>query len=228
LANRVLLTEATKKLLPDNISGEPIVSVRGRNLLLEPQNERDFAILVEAKNWKNLPPGNTPKVWVPDRNSVEHIVVIKGVEVEISMTEIEKKLTELNFQVAAGGVRRLLRGEHGTETLSVKVPLKDASSAEKWVSNGLILLSQRYRVVPYKRPFSPIQCWKCQHYGHFQSSCGELSAVCMKCGGGHHHRTCEVMKKNHRCCLCGGNHRANDWSCKHHKEATKTQLAQKR
>ncbi len=53
----------------------------------------------------------------------------------------------------------------------VKAYVKSRDLLEKLKCDGLKMYSLKYIVQEYRRPISPLQCFKCQAYGHMASSC---------------------------------------------------------
>ena len=64
---------------------------------------------------------------------------------------------------------------------------------------------------------APVLCLKCSRWGHMAFKC-IYSHRCRYCGRGHDSQQCAEKIKNkekipRKCCNCGANHNANDWSC---------------
>ena len=58
---------------------------------------------------------------------------------------------------------------------------------------------------------NPLRCFKCQRYGHGQTSC-RRDIVCAKCAGpGHDDKSCQASK--YKCHNCEGEHSASSRSC---------------
>ena len=69
------------------------------------------------------------------------------------------------------------------------------------------------KVTPYIP--RPMRCFKCQRYGHSQTSC-RRTAACCRCGkGGHSEKDC---KSEPRCLNCQGPHAASSKECPKWKE----------
>lgn len=56
----------------------------------------------------------------------------------------------------------------------------------------------------------PIQCFKCQGYGHMSNECRNTQR-CIKCGENHQNENCKT--ETHLCINCKGKHMANDKAC---------------
>jgi hypothetical protein len=67
-------------------------------------------------------------------------------------------------------------------------------------------------------PKGPLECKRCQRFGHTQRNCG-YAPRCVACGGSHHSGGCSTPREQTQCCGCGGNHTANYRGCIKWKEA---------
>jgi hypothetical protein len=73
-------------------------------------------------------------------------------------------------------------------------------------------------VETYIAPKGPVQCKRCQRFGHTQRNCG-YAPRCVACGGTHLSGECSTPKQQLKCCSCRGNHTANYRGCSKWKEA---------
>jgi hypothetical protein len=80
------------------------------------------------------------------------------------------------------------------------------------------LYGLRVTVETYLAPKGPLQCKRCQHFGHTQRNCG-YAPRCVACGGSHLSSGCPAPRGQPLCCSCGGNHTANYRGCVKWKEA---------
>jgi hypothetical protein len=76
----------------------------------------------------------------------------------------------------------------------------------------------RVTVETYTAPKGPLQCRRCQRFGHTQRNCG-YAPRCVACGEGQLSGECSTPKEQLKCCGCGGNHNANYRGCGKWKEA---------
>jgi hypothetical protein len=74
------------------------------------------------------------------------------------------------------------------------------------------LITSTNRVEKYIQQVKPIQCFNCQKFGHFSSSCEHKTPTCVKYGGRHKISACksELVK----CANWNGNHTSNYGGCK--------------
>jgi len=83
------------------------------------------------------------------------------------------------------------------------------------------LCSLRVTVETYVAPKGPLQCKRCQRFGHTQCYCG-YAPRCVACGEAHLSGECSASQQQLKCCGCGGNHTANYRGCAKWKEAKAT------
>lgn len=65
----------------------------------------------------------------------------------------------------------------------------------------------------------PIQCYRCQSWGHASINCG-LPERCVKCSGTHEKGSCPRTSRegDPSCCNCGGSHSSNHRGCPTYKQ----------
>jgi hypothetical protein len=80
------------------------------------------------------------------------------------------------------------------------------------------LCSLRVLVESYVVPNGPLQCKRCQRFGHTQHNCG-YTPRCVAYGGSHISGGCSTPREQPQCCGCRGNHTANYRGCIKLKEA---------
>ena len=62
----------------------------------------------------------------------------------------------------------------------------------------------RYHCEEYRPQKEPVQCYKCQKFGHTTKDCRDTKDTCRKCGGSH--RTSDCSQEARRCSNCQGSH----------------------
>ena len=80
------------------------------------------------------------------------------------------------------------------------------------------LFGLRVSVESYVAPKGPLQCKRCQRFGHTQRNCG-YAPRCVACGGAHLTGGFSTPREQPQCCGCGGNHTASYRGCIKWKEA---------
>jgi len=76
----------------------------------------------------------------------------------------------------------------------------------------------RVSMETYVAPKGPLQCKRCQRFGHTQRYCS-YEPRCVSCGEAHLSGKCSTPQQQLKCCSCGGNHTANYRGCAKWKEA---------
>jgi hypothetical protein len=79
------------------------------------------------------------------------------------------------------------------------------------------LCGLRVKVEMYNAPKGPLECKRCQRFGHTQRNSG-YAPTCVACGDEHMSGKCVTPKQQLKCCRCGGNHTANYRGCSKWKE----------
>jgi len=80
------------------------------------------------------------------------------------------------------------------------------------------LCGLRVSVESYLALKGPLQCRRCQRFGHTQRNCGHAPR-CVACGGSHLSGGCPTPRDQPACCGCRGNHTASYRGCVKWKEA---------
>jgi hypothetical protein len=80
------------------------------------------------------------------------------------------------------------------------------------------LCGLRVKVDTYNATKGPLQCKRCQRFGHTQRNCG-YAPMCVACCDEHPSGKCVTSKQQLKCCSCGGNHPANYRGCSKWKKA---------
>jgi hypothetical protein len=80
------------------------------------------------------------------------------------------------------------------------------------------LCGLRVTVETFVAPKDPLQCRRCQRFGHTQRNCG-YAPRCVACGESHLSGECSKPQEQLKCCSCCGNHTANYRGCVKWKEA---------
>lgn len=137
-------------------------------------------------------------------------VVLRGLHPSVDTTEIKNELTDAGFTV-----RNVSNIKHhrSKEPLPLFfVDLEPHTDPTKIYNLKRLMNS----VVKFESPrprHEPVQCKRCQDYGHTKTYCNK-ERVCVKCGENHDHTTCTKSSDVPACCgLCGGEHTANYRGC---------------
>lgn len=78
---------------------------------------------------------------------------------------------------------------------------------------------QEIAVEKQRRRFEPVQCHRCQAFGHTRNYC-HRPFTCLKCAGPHATETCTITRNlEPKCANCGASHVANYKGCRAYKNA---------
>ena len=90
------------------------------------------------------------------------------------------------------------------------------ASADTLIKNGLKINYLNFKVEKYVKPITPLQCFRCQKFGHLAANCKEPK-VCVACSETHDENyKCYTLTK--KCANCGQNHTANYAGCPIYKQ----------
>jgi len=135
---------------------------------------------------------------------------------------VREELESLNICVQ--GVTQLRSGSRDPDPATDRPPIPHfivsvARGPEMSKVRSLTeLYGLRVSVESYLVPKVPLQCKRCQRFGHTQRNCG-YAPRCVACGDSHHSGGCYTPREQPVCCGCGGNHTASYRGCVKWKEA---------
>ena len=96
----------------------------------------------------------------------------------------------------------------------IKISLTDASEFQRLLNHGLKIGWEIYSADEWLP--GPLQCFKCQRFGHTANVCHSKQR-CINCGGDHPKEG--RCNQPTRCCNCQGNHLASNKKCPTRKDA---------
>jgi hypothetical protein len=149
-------------------------------------------------------------------------LLVKNLGKRMPESVVREELESLNISVQ--GVMRLRFGRRDQDPAKDRPPnphfiISAARGPEVSSVRSLTeLCGLRVTVESYVAPRSPLQCKRCQRFGHTQRNCG-CAPRCVACGGSHLSGECPAPKGQPQCCCCGGEHTANYRRCVKWKEA---------
>lgn len=140
--------------------------------------------------------------------------VLKGIPTCYSEADILKELDLVKFPVIK--VTRLYdKKKNPIEICALEI--KDTNEA-KTIYKLNRLMHCVVQVQPRINRNNPIQCKRCQRFGHSQANC-HLTPRCVKCKDTHHYKECLKPETTKPTCVnCGGEHTANYKGCRVFKE----------
>jgi hypothetical protein len=184
-------------------------------VLVLPKDPKDCNVLLkEGATWGPL--GDAVKARLPKSQTVTHQVVIKGVDIEVTMEEIEEvlKLQKLPYKA----VKRIPSREREKPTEMVRLILTQEDEKKRLLKQGIYLDQVHFKCVPAKEDTQNfpkvLQCFNCQKIGdHLASECkNELK--CVLCSGPHRKADCKAEKAEYKCANCNQNHASWSAECK--------------
>ena len=129
----------------------------------------------------------------------------------ITHIDNDADLTAMSARVQVNGnarfvrMERLNRSDAGRRVPSTSVRVVfEGSMLPKSIRIGFISYPVR------KYDFPPLQCFKCQRFGHTADGCNSKMR-CLVCSGPHHFKDCQ--NGTIKCANCGGPHKANSREC---------------
>ena len=202
-------------------AAKPEVQIKGLRktasgaVLVMPKDPKDCnALLKEGATWGPL--GDAVKARLPKSQTITHQVVIRGVDVEVTMEEIEEvlKLQKLSYKA----VKRIHSREREKPTEMVRLILNEEEEKKRLLKQGIYLDQVHFKCVPAKEDTQSfpriLQCYNCQKVGdHLASECkGELK--CVLCAGPHRKADCKAERSDYKCANCHQNHASWSPDCK--------------
>lgn len=143
-------------------------------------------------------------------------MVLRGMHAIIDAEEI-KELLETE-DITANAVTQMKRNiEENGNRKQIPMPLyiievaPDQANKLKHLTG---LSGYKIKIEPYRQDKKPLQCYKCQKFGHHSGGCGNKE-VCVHCAGNHHSKECTAQQEGRqkKCANCGGSHEAKDTGC---------------
>jgi hypothetical protein len=125
-------------------------------------------------------------------------------------------------QHPCSGVTQPRSGRSDSDPAKDRPPHFTVSVARGFEVSKVISLTElcglRVSVESYVASKGPLQCKRCQRFGHTQRNC-RYAPWCFACGGSHHSGGCSTPMGQPQCCGCGENYTTNYRGCVKWKEA---------
>lgn len=143
------------------------------------------------------------------------VVIIKGIESFVDPNDINVALADKGFNVKS--ITNIINRDKVPQPM-FRLELEPDNKKLKGkheIFSLKYLLHRRITIDEPRKRTGPIQCVKCQEYGHSKTYC-TLNDVCVICGDLHNSKQCNKNKSEasvRRCSNCGGNHTANYRGC---------------
>ena len=185
-------------------NGETIVeadSDEAANWLLVSENQRKICAEIGANAEFRARAFNIIAFNVPialDPNNADHILEI----CEANNLDLEPATI-----TAAKWAKAIDKRSPDQRTAHLLLTFNNADSANRVITNGLILCNRKCRVEKTKR--EPVRCLKCQGWNHFARECMAEHDKCGNCAGNHRTNSCTTPEK--KCVSCNSDDHAS-WS----------------
>lgn len=139
---------------------------------------------------------------------------LKGVDLEFSEDELHQALQ--NEGILIKQLTRLTRSADGSTTKkptkTVKVICHDKRNRDTLLQTGLRISFCLFKCEPAKPNDIPVQCKKCNKFGHILKYCKAENEICARCGEQHSTVRCESSTV--KCSNCNGDHEASSKQCR--------------
>jgi hypothetical protein len=142
------------------------------------------------------------------------------------LQQIQKENRQWNPTIQGTRIARIYRerslipkpGHQEVKSTSAILYLKNQESQIAAILNGLVIEGRKYATQIYDQGLQIPQCFKCQGWGHTQSTC-HREVSCGRCAGRHNTRECQEDSSKAKCTNCGKKHHAwNRKECEVYKE----------
>ena len=143
----------------------------------------------------------------------ESVCFMKNVDLEFDEDELRHALSKDGIQIKQ--LERITRpGDTRTSrkpTMTVKVVCKDKKNRDTLLQTGLRISFCLFRCEPAKPNDTPLQCKKCNGFGHPMKHCRIDNEICSRCGA--QHRVDDCQSPTVKCSNCSSNHEATSKQC---------------
>jgi len=195
--------------------------MKGEKLMLVPRTDEGFRATVSAPRALDGSKGvSFHTFYLPEDRCVR--LLVKNLSRHMPEDVIREELE--NLGICVQGVLQLRSGRRDQEAAKAHpltphfiVTVARGPEVAK-VRSITELCGLRVLVETYVAPKGPLQCKRCQRFGHTQRYCS-YAPRCVACGEAHPSGECSIQPQQLKCCSCGGNHKANYRGCAKWKEA---------
>ena len=210
---------------------QPNVKIKGLrktasgSILVIPQDPKDCCTLLKENAFpKNGPLGETVTARLPKSQTITHQVIIKQVDSEVTVAEMEEMLERQSLPYKE--VRRIQSRAKGTPTDLVRLILTNEEDKKRLLKQGIYLDQMHFKCIQAKEDSTSFpkirQCFNCQEVGgHLASECSK-DLRCVLCAGPHRKAECKAPKEDYKCSNCNQNHASWSAECKFIQTARKS------
>ncbi|KAJ8023329.1 hypothetical protein HOLleu_35737 [Holothuria leucospilota] len=185
-------------------------------LLIAAQDLKSQKILM--KPWQpiagKLP---TPRIPGPRReqpNNNKYEAVIIRIHPSVIDTEVYHELQQQGY--SATNFRRFYRKGTSTPIWKAAITFATEENYNRALMDGIFIGYEHHVVQTLQRPPTPLQCFKCQRFGHLAAHCTHTQ-TCLCCAGNHTLADCDKPKEEPKCANCQEAHIASYKGCTKYK-----------
>lgn len=208
-----VLREKIPGMKIDNI----IFNQKTKLYTIQPIDIHSYQQLLDNFPKESFPNDKNVALYVPSsiRQVIESESVgfLKEVDLEYDEDELRQALQNQGIQVKQ--LVRLTRPVEGTSsrkpTTTVKVICKDKRNRDTLLRTGLRISFCIFRCEPAKPNETPVQCKRCNNFGHIMKYCKAEKEICARCGEQHPSTGCQSTIT--KCSNCNSNHEATSKQC---------------
>lgn len=208
-----VLREKLPGLKIDNI----IFNQRTKIYTIQPTDIQSHQQLLDNFPKESFPNDKNPTLFVP--TNIKQVIETESVcfmkDVDLDYDEEELKHALQNEGIHIKQLFRLTRPIEGTTVrrpmTTVKVICKDKKNRDTLLRTGLRISLCIFRCEPAKPNDIPLQCKKCNQFGHIIKYCKAEKEVCTRCG--EQHPTSECHSTTINCSNCKNNHESTSKQC---------------
>jgi uncharacterized protein YhbP (UPF0306 family) len=213
--------EEIERLKGKDLKIENAFILKKNNLLYLFTNDQDtFDRLNE--NWPLNAFKNGVKI-IKEYENKRLFLAINGVDtkIDIDKDQLFKEMCQVNKIIKA---KRLIKKKDNKQLPIIQIELNDKNIYDNLLKFGIKLGWFNYRVSIWKFDDSPIQCYKCQKFGHNQRHCTSEKQICLICAGEHSYKSCD-NKQNVKCSNCNQSHSSSSKDCEARSKAIQSKQA---
>lgn len=215
--SRKTLDSILRLKLPNLRIDNIIYNQNAKLYTIQPTDVHSYQELLNNFPKDSFPKDQTPSIYVPAAIrqvlESESVCFMKNVDLEFEEDELRQALGKEGIQTKH--LERMTRpGDTAATrkpTMTIKIICSDKKNRDTLLRAGLRISYCLFRCEPARPNDTPLQCRKCNGFGHIAKYCRAASETCARCGA--QHRTTECQAPNPKCSNCGSNHAATSRQC---------------
>ena len=148
--------------------------------------------------------------------ATSHQVMVVNFPTHIRAEDIRPKGKE-RFQ-------RMRSAQNNRDITKLKITTNSEAKRDHLLEHGFPFEGVKYRCEEYRPLKEPVQCYRCQKFGHMTKECRDTKDTCRKCS--EEHRTTECSNTERKCANCEGSHPTTYPGCPARKAANSAKKTQ--